>query len=781
MTVSFSIHHQLGLDGSIQKIVMDFLEKLQKNPAHPSLRVKPINGSADPRARTARVNDYYRAVMFELRDGDSQHFVIEGIYPHDKDIAKIKTAILKVNPVNGITELVQTTMPDVEQANAESDSLAKRRAAEREAQLLVEKQALEERAKSESVDYEARKILVPADVLSAAGLTAATLQAELGIPEESTAIVMGLESDDMIDEALSHRPAWERDAFIGLVAGYGFEEVRKNLGMTEPVEGDEDAQLLAGLRTPAAQLEYAYLDGADEDALRRVIESGSFASWRVFIHPDQRDVVERNFSGSGRVFGGAGTGKTVVAVHRANRLATQAQSGSEQTDGGAHPRVLLTTYTRVLADSLKTQMAALNPVYPRAEKPGAPGLWISGIDQLVVAVVSNAHISELEDVTKRILGVGMREVLPLNTQAEDRLWSDAIALAGPELDPGISTPTFLRQEFEAVVLANGITTEREYLRVMRTGRGTPLNRAARKGVWAVFGRFMREMAFEGKVTWPVLAVIGADLLAAAHEATGTRLFDHVVIDEAQDFHAGHWRFLRQLVAEGPNDVFLAEDAHQRIYGQPYVLSRFGISTRGRASKRLTLNYRTTRETLDYAVRILEGEWIDAEGDLDTTAAYRSARSGPSPIVRRFDNELDEIAGVAGLIEKWQEDSAGEARIGVLARTTALVKRAVNGLNEHGLDVAESARVAVDAPIQVMTMHNAKGMEFSHVILLGVGTDVLPQEWQYRGLPDAERQEAIQRERALLYVAASRARDRLVITTHGEPSPLLPRTSPSSVR
>lgn len=770
MNVSLSIHNKLNLDGSIKKTAMDFLEKLQKDPTNPSLKVKPIQGSADSRARTARVNDFYRAVMFELRGQDSRHFVIAGIYPHGEDITAIENAVLKVNPVNGITELVRATEPDLKSLMDESDSLVKQRAAEREAELLLAEQERVARAQQgEEIAIATREAIVPSKALAEAGLNAEILLAELGIPEESTDIVMMLESDEFLETALKHRPAWEADAFIGLLVGYTTAEVRESLGMDTPSQAEGDAQLLEGLKTPAAQLEYAYLEGGDDDALRRVLESGNFASWRVFIHPDQRSVVERNFSGSGRIFGGAGTGKTVVAVHRANRLVQELD-----TEGKAL-RVLLATYTRVLADSLKSHMNALNPVYPVAAEPGASGLWISGIDQLVMSVVKNASATDLERASMAALGVTMREANPLTSHSEERIWSDAIALESEGLNSSIRNQSFLSQEFEAVVLANGLTSQRDYLRVARSGRGTPLNRAARKAVWGIFEKLVRGMAFEGKVTWPVLAAIGAELLKGEYEKSGRRMFDHVLIDEAQDFHAGHWRFLRQLVSEGPNDVFLAEDAHQRIYGQPYVLSRFGVSTRGRASKRLTLNYRTTRETLDYAVRILEGKWLDAEGEEDSTYAYRSARSGPAPVLRRFGTELDEIDAVASLLNEWLSAGNVDVRIGVLARTTALVKRAINGLNEHGFEVGASSRGTTDdSPVQVMTMHSAKGMEFTHVILIGVGTDVLPQKWQYRGLAEAEREDALQRERALLYVAASRARDQLVITTHGEPSELLPR-------
>lgn len=206
-----------------------------------------------------------------------------------------------------------------------------------------------------------------------------------------------------------------------------------------------------------------------------------------------------------------------------------------------------------------------------------------------------------------------------------------------------------------------------------------------------------------------------------------------------------------------------------------MLSRFGIETRGHASRRLTLNYRTTRENLGYALGVLTGEWIDSEGEQDTTHGYRSARSGPLPKLLQFGSEGEEIAAVAELIAEWQ-DSNEDVHIGVLTRTRPLINRAVNGLADHGIQAVKTknAELTSRESVSVMTMHGVKGMEFTHVVLLGITREVLLFQLVMAGLAAVERQEALQMERALLYGAASRARDELVITAHGEPSELLPQ-------
>lgn len=316
----------------------------------------------------------------------------------------------------------------------------------------------------------------PRDAFETHGYTPELLEKELGIEPAATQVVMGLESEDNIEDVLVGSPAWERDALLGIVAGFSIEEVRESLGIqiTDALTEEErtsDKAIIEGLKKPGTRMEFAYIDNISTDELRKVIDSGSFNSWRVFIHPDQQMIVDQNFSGAGRVSGGAGTGKTVVVVHRANRLVTS--GGDTPTLADNPPRVLLTTFTRGLAESLKSQMNALNPAFPEAGDPGERGLWISGVDALVRKVLDNAALSELVTATEEVMGHASRRATVLSDREAKQHWMDALILADPDLGPDLSNRTFLSQEFEAVVLANRITTQADYLRVPRPGRGTP--------------------------------------------------------------------------------------------------------------------------------------------------------------------------------------------------------------------------------------------------------------------------------------------------------------------
>jgi superfamily I DNA/RNA helicase len=276
------------------------------------------------------------------------------------------------------------------------------------------------------------------------------------------------------------------------------------------------------------------------------------------------------------------------------------------------------------------------------------------------------------------------------------------------------------------------------------------------------------------ISFPEVLALAAEALRFCAEKKGSFLADHVIVDEAQDLHATHWALLRALAAEAPNDLFIAEDSHQRIYGSPIVLSRFGIKIVGR-SRRLILNYRTTAQNLRFAVGVLSGaEYTDLEQGEEKTSDYRSARNGPEPELIACDNQTTELDTVAAKMKSWLDEGGVESEsIAVLTRSQDDRDRFVRGLGERGVPArALDKTVASPGYPLVMTMHRAKGMEFSRVILAGVDDKHVPSPAVLRNMPDEERAEALLRERSLLYVAASRARDALVVTWSGHRSGLL---------
>ncbi|OHO63945.1 3'-5' exonuclease [Corynebacterium sp. HMSC036D02] len=786
MATSLSFYRRIEDRYNLGNQIFEFCNKLVEDPTNPSLHVEPIKDAADKRVRTARVNRKYRAVLFELHDGNDTMFVLIDILNHDDAYALATSKTLVVNEVSGVPALVDATAPEasVAMSQAEIESRAKRLAAE---QLAAEAAAAEADSAAGSAaespaapagDALASSEAEPSGTPSAdtsddgeglrpwdvVGVAKHELTDGLGLSPQTVAV---LEQAATIDEALEKSesaPDWEHHAVVGLLSGMSIAEVREELGLdlVEPAavaDASSDKALVEGIKSPAARMDFAIDPGEEELA---AILKGSFAEWRVFLHPSQRRAVEAEHTGSARITGGAGTGKTVVVVHRTKHLLQK----------NPKARVFLTTYTRELANALKTQMNELYPAFPEASVHGAPGLWISGVDALVFDVLANAQATERAAAMAAVLNIDA-DFVPrgLDGVEEKRQWQEAAELKGSSLPREKSHPTFLAQEYSAVILTQGITDEKTYLRARRTGRGTPLTRAERKAVWAIVEYFHAACASIGKLTYAAAAVVAAHIV---EHRTGTEgMFDHVLIDEAQDFHAGHWKFLRAVAKRGPNDIFIAEDSHQRIYGQRLVLRDYGIETRGRATRKLRVNYRTTRQNLGYATAILEGtEWIDSEEDIDDLHGYRSVRQGPAPVVLSSASKAEEAEALAAHIRDWTSGEE-DVSIGVLTRTNPRKDEIATQLGELGVAVSTGRRTSRERPVAVMTMHNAKGLEFTHVILLDVSREALPQRYLMKGLAPAEADEALQRERALLYVAASRARDVLVVSVVGEASELLP--------
>lgn len=740
------------LDPNLKKKAFAFLEKLAEDDSAPGLHIEPIKNSADKKVRTGRVDQGYRAVLFKLTEGGSNSYVFHGIWPHDDAIVVAGKVTLTLNPVNGVAEI--RTVQKIDEPVVATDHAD----APDGASIIPDESELETAtvpAEAESTIASAVAESRPAAPVWTLPIASQDLVTELGFPVDVAERADGCSSEEALLDLAAELDNWQGQILLDLATGMSLEDAKAELEIekvTEPV-GDTDADILEGLRHPAAKIQFAQIEGRDE--LKQVIESGDFGAWRVFLHPQQRGVAERSFNGAARVTGGAGTGKTVVILHRARNLLTKQRQA----------RVLLTTFTTNLANALSSDLDRLDPTLPRASGLGESGAYVTGVDSLASNVIKRAGGDIAEDV-QAVLGQGRLDVTA-RTHSE-QAWKAALDVGGSDLPDGLKSVAFLQSEYELVVLPARITTRDDYLLVRRPGRGVRLSRKQRASVWSVVQAYRLATRMAGTIDFGEAAAIAAHRLERMSAAGTGRLCDHVLVDEGQDLSPSHWRLLRALVAEGPNDIFIAEDGHQRIYGHRLVLSHYGIRTVGR-SRRLTLNYRTTAETLAYAVSLLKGaEYRDLEDAADTTDNYRSARSGPRPTVRGFSTVTDELEFVAETLRTWlgQLESEGVTpeTIGILVRDRYQRDRLVTALDDLGVAVRGVDREAIKPgePV-VMTMHRAKGTEFSKVILFGLGAKTSQSNLQAYEFSEADLEEAKARERSLLYVAASRARDELVVS------------------
>ncbi len=716
------------MDGAVRSKAMEFLQKLAANDTTPGLHVEPIKNSVDPRVRTGRVDLFWRAVMFRLDDGGERHYVVHGVFPHDRAEAIAGRITLTVNPVNGFPQIAEVG------PLGEPD----RRAAPTPARNLAQASASDTAVTGSTV--------VPAEpLLERQGRTAAQLLDVLGIPAEVAAqALVASDEDDLLAIAERHE-GWIGLMLIDLASGDTIESIIERLEVNRPAQPTGDAGVLDSLKLPASKTQFAFIE--DQDELRRVIETGDLKAWRTFLHPDQRRWVEARSNGPFRLSGGAGTGKTVVLIHRARSLARRNPTA----------RIVLTTYTTNLAEALREGIVELDPSVTTVAKLGEPGVLAAGIDSLAAAVIRQAG-GHIEGAVDAVLG-GPRAAV--NSRTPSTRWREILDAAATSLPASITSEAFLAAEYGLVVLPNRIRSVEDYLRIRRPGRGVALDRARRQQVWNLIEAYRTQGRLDGTLDYAEAAAV-----AAAHLVATGPMADHVLVDEGQDLSPAHWQLMRAIVAPAADDLFLAEDSHQRIYSHPVVLSRFGIAIVGR-SRRLTLNYRTTAQNLRYALGILDGgAYVDLENDNVESAAttpYRSARTGPTPRIADVNSLAGELDAVGDAVQEWVKSATPLDSIAVLVQDRYQRQRVVTALTERHLPAREIDRDRpVPGRVSVMTMHRAKGTEFSKVVLAGVGWSSDADQRRLAALDPAEREDAELRARSLIYVAATRARDELAV-------------------
>ena len=559
--------------------------------------------------------------------------------------------------------------------------------------------------------------------------------ARLGVPAAMLAEVRAVRDDAELDAMQPRLPLEAYEALFLYLAGDSYETlVRDREAPPEPVDTGDFAAALARRESRGR-----FVVVEDELELEAMLNA-PLERWRVFLHPSQRRLVERTWNGPARVLGAAGTGKTVVAMHRARWLARNLPEPG---------RILFTTFTKNLAADIGHNLGAICKPEELAR------IEVTNLDRWVVRFLR-----------------GRRYEFRIVFGRDGGAWRRALDLrpSEPDLPDG-----FYADEWEQVVQARGVTTLDEYLRVPRVGRGRRLDRAARGRVWPVFDEYRAQLAERGLKEMDDACRDAADLLRNDRGAPG---YAAVIVDEAQDVGAQAYRLLRAIAPEGADDLFIVGDGHQRIYGRNrVVLGRCGIDVRGR-SRKLRLNYRTTEETRRWAARLLAGRAIDdLDGGADDDRGITSLTRGPEPLLRRFESAAEQSAFLVAYLKQVQARDATLRGVCVVARTRRERDAVAGALAEHGLAHVTLEAGAVDAAgtegVRLATMHRVKGLEFDRVVMASVNADLvpLPAALDARGDP-VERESAETEERALVYVAATRAKKELLVLSHGAPSRLL---------
>ncbi|MET9953428.1 UvrD-helicase domain-containing protein [Streptomyces sp. NPDC006339] len=707
------------LEKPVQKRVHEVFDKFRQH-RHAGLHLEKLEKARDPRIRTIRITQFMRGVVLAPESGDS--FLLLKVMAHDDAIAWAVKHRATVNSATHGIELRDDVGLEEATAGVQADAKGTRTGGQRLFEHISDKD-----------------------------LT------RLGVDADLLPLVRHLSDEAQLDALHKILPEQQYDVLAGLAAGMKPEDVWREVvvvqleqpsdpelptltSVTESSEAhaDQDAFSAAMARS---QGRIALLSGPDE--LLEIL-SRPFDAWRVFLHPSQRRIAYRpSYSGPARVTGGPGTGKTVVALHRALHLARRLPADAPDAS------ILVTTFTKDLAADLQSNLELLIP------EPGLRAkIHVVNVDALANQIVRENRGAPLALVT------GQREITSRWARVARRLDIDF-------------TDVFLDQEWRQVVLAQDLRSPEEYLKASRTGRGTPLSPLKRAQVWRAVEAFTQDLRQANE--WTFLQVC-AEAARILDEQAAPRRYRHVVIDEAQDLHPAQWRLLRALVAPGADDLFIAGDTHQRIYGNRVSLRALGISVTGR-STRLRINYRTTKEILTWSTRLVaEAQVDDMDGGEDSLAGYRSAYRGAVPQLGGASSKAEEIAGLVSRIAEWTCSGVEPHEIGVAVRYLQLGRDIAAALEQSG----QRATVLGSSPatgegVRIGTMHRMKGLEFRCVAVAGVNDGVVPMQSAVTAedVDLQQHREDMLGELSLLFVACTRAREALHVSWHGTPSPFLP--------
>ncbi|MBI1726645.1 MAG: DEAD/DEAH box helicase [Candidatus Rokubacteria bacterium] len=661
------------LTGDEQKSVKTTAFDLQLNPANPGMNFHKLAKAKDNRFWSVRVGIDLRLIVHRTADS----LLLCYVNHHDKAYAWAERRKLETHPTTGAAQLVEIR--------------------ERVQELTL-------------TTY----VQPPQTVTTKKPLLAHVPDEELlgyGVPAEWLADVRQATEDTVLGLA-DHLPAEAAEALLELATGGTPHKPQPAPAAAGPFEH------------PDARRRFRVV--ADVDELARALEY-PWERWTVFLHPAQLELVERHFGGSARIAGSAGTGKTVVALHRAAHLAR------------ANPdaRILLTTFSETLASALRTKLARLIGTEPRLRE--------------------RIDVDALDAVAQRLYDrlLGRAEVV------SREVMRDLVREAALEsVDQKFSLP-FLLSEWKDVVDAWQIESWEAYRDVARLGRKTRLPEKQRQALWAIFERVRAGLNERRLVT-------KADLYSrlAGHLATGERLpYDFVIVDEAQDVSVAQLRFVAALGGSRPDALFFAGDLGQRIFQLPFSWRSLGVDIRGRSGT-LRINYRTSHQIRAQADRLLGKHVTDVDGNTEDRGGAVSVFNGADPVLRVLDSAEDESTVVGRWLAERASEGVTPGEMAVFVRSPVELPRARAAVETAGLLAAlldDDVKTARDR-VSVGTMHLSKGLEFRAVAVMACDDEVLPLQARIEAVTDeGDLEEVYDTERHLLYVVCTRARDHLLVT------------------
>ena len=673
----------------IQSKVTEFINKFKNNPLSSGIHYEKIDNAIDKKLNSVRIDDTYRGIV--AREQGTGVFLLLWVDHHDEAYRWAMKKRCEVNPKTGAVQIFDVQTIDAEQTSLFGSSLF--------------------------VEYDDKQLL------------------ELGVPEEQLTFIRSLSDKESFYQAKDAIPHDAFEYLSWLVEGIPVSEVLDYA--KEETESVKKAKNLSdALELPVTLKSFVVVEGEEE--LRQIMAE-PLEKWRVFLHPTQRKIVQKHYSGPARVLGGAGTGKTVVAMHRARKLASTLDNNG---------RILFTTFTANLAADIRENLKKI-----------CTATELRKIEVIHLDAWVNNFFKEAGFTAQ------------IEYDNIPAFWEKALLLANVDLpfDPG-----FYEEEWNRVVLAQEALTLEKYVKASRNGRGTRLDRKKRMLVWKVFDAYQTMMK-ENQLR---------DINTAMYESTkllesgkNHPAYAHVVVDEGQDFSDNAFRLLRALAGkERPDDLFIVGDSHQRIYRNRPVLSKCGINVRGRSSI-LKINYRTTEEIRKYAFALLQGiAFDDLDDGVDVGDRCQSLTHGEKPVVKSFKDAGKELQFIIDEIKKLQNGGVALSNICVVARTKKLVDDYIAQFTKAGIRSYAIRRNKKDdrslEGLRVATMHRVKGLEFQYVFVVAVNKRIVPLYSAINRTDAISEAETMTAEKSLLYVALTRAQKGVYVTSYGKKSEFL---------
>ncbi|NEQ29996.1 MAG: UvrD-helicase domain-containing protein [Leptolyngbya sp. SIO4C5] len=666
-----SLFQALGnLTGNEIKRANDFILKFQDNPAQPGLSLERVTKTKNDNLWSARITQELRAIVY--KDGDTWALLHAG--HHDDAYNWATNRKVEFNPRTGALQVVKV-IKSVQEVVPQRQSW--------QIGLL---DAFED-------EY----------LLS------------LGVPEDWLPVLRQLITEDDLLNIIEELPEEVTERLLALAAGELVTPPSTQL--TQSIIENTDTQR-------------RFITVKNSSELERMLQA-PLATWIGFLHPSQRKLVTGEFKGPAKVTGSAGTGKTVVALHRARYLAQQGK------------QVFVTTFVKTLCDNLKHNLQLL---CTPEELDQITVLTVAGQAGSILGKAKQGGRVPHEKEIQHLIELYCTEDCPLDVSG---LW----------------------QEWQLVIQTYGILSWDEYRSVSRKGRGTPLSVRDRKQVWTVLDKVITHLSSEHKFDWGHYFRRATDVLLSGQ---GQSLFDAVIVDEVQDLRPQELKFLATLAGEGDNRLMLVGDGGQRIYRGKFTLKSLGINVQGR-SRTLKINYRTTEQIRRFADRISELESDDLDGIRESRKGTISLLQRPEPLLKATDTQEQQTQFVAQEIQRLSERGVLLEEIGVFARVKYLLKpvqKQLEKLQLPAINLDEQENATVSA-VRLGTMHRAKGLEFKAVFAIQLSDDKLPFPKVFDNLEDEDAfGEAMERERHLLYVTITRARDFAYLCWTDQPTQFL---------